>query len=150
MRAGHMQTGFTLVEVLVALVILCVGLLGLAGLHLSGLRNNESAYLRSQATLQAYDMVDRMRANLAGLEAGGYDVITALVGDPGCISVGCTPLQMAAYDAFEWNTANAGLLPSGSGTVTGAGTGSVFTVTVAWDDTKSGSADTRFVVTVRP
>lgn len=150
MRTGHAQTGFTLVEVLVALVILSVGLLGLAGLHLNGLRNNESAYLRSQATLQAYDMVDRMRANLAGLEAGGYNAITGPVSDPGCISAGCTPLQIAAYDAFQWNTANAGLLPSGSGTVTGTGAGSVFTVTVAWDDNKSGSADTQFVVTARP
>ncbi len=142
--------GFTLVEVLVSLVILSVGLLGLAGLHLSGLRDNESAYLRSQATLQAYDMVDRMRANLAGLEAGGYNAITGPGSDPGCLAVDCTPLQMAASDAFQWNTANAGLLPNGNGTVAGAGAGTVFTITVTWDDNKSGSADTQFVVTVRP
>ena len=56
-------SGFTLLEVLVALVILSIGLLGLAGLQAASLRYNHSSYLRSQATLIAYDIVDRMRAN---------------------------------------------------------------------------------------
>ncbi|MGE6528925.1 type IV pilus modification protein PilV [Pseudomonas sp. NPDC077382] len=55
--------GFTLVEVMVALVILAIGLLGMATLMMNSLQSNESAYSRSQATLMAYDILDRMRAN---------------------------------------------------------------------------------------
>ncbi len=59
----HRSRGFTLLEVLVAMVVLSVGLLGLSGLQTSSLRNNHSAFLRSQATLVSNDIIDRMRAN---------------------------------------------------------------------------------------
>jgi len=55
--------GFTLIEALIAVVILAIGLLGIAGLQATNLKNNQSAYNRSQATLLAYDMADRIRAN---------------------------------------------------------------------------------------
>jgi type IV pilus assembly protein PilV len=55
--------GFTLIEVLVAMVVLTVGLLGLAGLQATSLKNSQNAYYRSVATQLAYDMADRMRAN---------------------------------------------------------------------------------------
>ena len=61
------NTGFTLIEVLIAMLVLAVGLLGLAGLQATSLKNNQSAYNRSQATQLAYDMADRMRANVAGV-----------------------------------------------------------------------------------
>ncbi len=57
------QTGFSLLEVLIAIVITSIGLLGLAGMQATGLRNNHSAYHRSQATVLAYDIADRMRSN---------------------------------------------------------------------------------------
>ncbi|MEJ2108263.1 MAG: type IV pilus modification protein PilV [Acidiferrobacteraceae bacterium] len=60
------QRGFTLTEVLIAVLVLAVGLLGLAGLQLAGMKSNHSAYLRSQATIVAYDLLDRMRADPAG------------------------------------------------------------------------------------
>ncbi len=58
------QRGFTLIEVMVAVVILAVGLLGMASLMARSQKSNESAYSRSQATLMAYDIVERMRTNL--------------------------------------------------------------------------------------
>jgi len=58
------QRGFTLIEVMVALLILAVGLLGMASLMTLSQKSNESAYSRSQATLLAYDLVERMRTNL--------------------------------------------------------------------------------------
>ena len=61
------NAGFTLIEVLIAMLVLAVGLLGLAGLQATSLRNNQSAYNRSQATQLAYDIADRMRANSAGI-----------------------------------------------------------------------------------
>ena len=61
--------GFTLLEILIAVGVLSIGLLGIAGLQALGQRSNHSAYLRSQATALAYDMIDRMRANKAGVQA---------------------------------------------------------------------------------
>ncbi len=57
--------GFTMIEVLIAMVILAIGLLGLAALQAVGMRNNHSALSRFQATLSAYDMADRLRSNSA-------------------------------------------------------------------------------------
>lgn len=67
------QHGTTLIEVLVALVVLSVGLLGLAGLQLNALKLNQTAMQRSEATLFAYSILDQMRADAAVAKAGGYD-----------------------------------------------------------------------------
>jgi type IV pilus assembly protein PilV len=64
------QRGFTLTEVLVAVLVLAVGLLGLAGLQLAGMKGNHSAYLRSQAAIAAYDLLDRVRADPAAFSGG--------------------------------------------------------------------------------
>lgn len=74
MKSRHplRHSGFTLIEVMVALVILAVGLLGMASLMTRSQQSNESAYSRSQATLLAYDIIERMRANLVSpLNAAG-------------------------------------------------------------------------------
>ena len=55
--------GFALVEVLVAVIVLAIGLLGLAGLHATGFRDNHGAFVRTQATYAVNDLADRMRAN---------------------------------------------------------------------------------------
>ncbi|OYW64505.1 MAG: type IV pilus modification protein PilV [Hydrogenophilales bacterium 12-64-13] len=57
------QRGATLLEVLISIVVLAVGLLGYAGLQTVSLKNNLSAYHRSQATMLAYDVIDRIRAD---------------------------------------------------------------------------------------
>ncbi|MFQ5469240.1 MAG: type IV pilus modification protein PilV [Gammaproteobacteria bacterium] len=138
------QQGFTIIEILVTIVILSIGLLGIAGLQLTGLRANHSAYSRTQVSLLASDMAERLSANLQGVAAGNYDSITIKPADPQCISTaaGCTSAQMAQYDAFEWLTSLGSVLPSGIGTVSGAGAGSTFTITVMWDDTRSGATGT--------
>ncbi|HWQ94221.1 MAG TPA: type IV pilus modification protein PilV, partial [Gammaproteobacteria bacterium] len=134
--------GFSLLEVLVALLVLSVGLLGLAGLSAKGMNSNQSAYYLSQAMVQAYDMADRMRANRAGFAAGSYDSISGTGSDPGCISTGCsTTSQIAQYDANRWNTANANLLPSGRGTVA-VQAGNIRIITVMWDDQRTGATGT--------
>jgi type IV pilus assembly protein PilV len=146
MKISHMlrkQSGFTMLEVLVAIVVLAFGLLGLAGLQADGLRNNTSAYLRSQATLMAYDMMDRMRANMQGVESGDYDNLMGTTPtDPACITSGCSVSQMAQHDAYEWSQQLAEILPSGQGRVIGNGAGSAFTITVMWDDRRTGATGT--------
>jgi type IV pilus assembly protein PilV len=133
-------SGFAMLEVLIAIVILGFGLLGFAGLQATGIRANHGSYLRSQAALQAYDMADRMRSNLKGVTAGSYDSISGSGSDPACITSGCTSAQMAQYDQYAWNSANAALLPSGRGTVSRSG--SIFVITTMWDADKTGATGT--------
>jgi len=143
MNIQRRQGGFTLLEILIAIVILSIGLLGLAGLQATGLKNNYSAYQRTQASLLANEMLDRIRANRQGLEAGAYDNVDSTVtSDPGCITSGCSPAQMALHDAHDWATRLSDLLPAGRGRVSGAGGNSIFTITVMWDDERTGATGT--------
>ena len=135
---GHRMRGFTLLEVLVAVVVLSIGLLGLAGLMASSLKNSHSAYQRTQATWLAYDALDRMRANRPAALAGGYNL--ALGGTPGGSGV-------AASDLSDWSTALANTLPAGQGSIDVKKDGTT-RVIVQWDDTRGsgGKADEEFIV----
>lgn len=136
------NTGFTLIEVLIAMLVLAVGLLGLAGMQATSLKNNQSAYNRSQATQLAYDLADRMRANIA--EKTIYTTILPSSASPKqkCLTrTGCSPAEMAENDLFEWK-ATINSLPSGKGTITV--TDNVFTITVIWDDDKDGDDSNNF------
>ncbi|MGZ8239918.1 MAG: type IV pilus modification protein PilV [Methylobacter sp.] len=137
------NTGFTLIEVLIAMIILAVGLLGLAGLQATSLRNNQSAYNRSQATQLAYDIADRMRANVpaANNYAGTFMAPSAAAAQADCITISltCTAAHMAQNDLFQWNSAVTTALPGGAGTIARAG--SVFTITITWDDNRDGSVN---------
>jgi type IV pilus assembly protein PilV len=118
-------SGFTLMEVLVTVVILSVGLLGVAGLQLNSLRGNQSALDSSVAVTLAMEAADRIRANLPGVrnEDTGlatethYDLITSAGADPGCISTLCSVAQIAQTDAFEWISSVEDLLPEGEGVI---------------------------------
>lgn len=135
------QGGFTLVEVLVTVIVLAIGLLGLAGLQLNGMRYTHSAYQRSQATILTNDIIDRMRANRATAEDGAYDIaIGAAASEVSCrgTETNCTPANLAAADLFEWKQALAAVLPAGDGAVQQDG-GSL-TVTIQWDDTRGEEA----------
>ena len=137
--------GFTIVEVLVALVVLSIGLLGIAKLVMVSSHANDSAYLRSQATAMAYQMIDNMRANLAGASAGNYS--TALNGTPllptPCLGTGtqCSNLQLAQWDVYSWQTNLSAALPSGTGSIVTSATSPVTaTVVVQWDDSAAQAA----------
>jgi len=118
MRTPQRQMGFTLLEILIALIILSIGLLGLAGLQANSLKNNNSAYQRTQASLLANEMLDRIRANRQGLEAGAYDAIdSTATSDPGCITSGCSSAQLAQYDADDARTGATGTACSGDTSV---------------------------------
>ncbi|HHI93923.1 MAG TPA: type IV pilus modification protein PilV [Gammaproteobacteria bacterium] len=136
--------GFTLTEVLVTLVVLAIGLLGLAGLQASSLKHNNNAYQRTQATLLAYDMLDRMRANPMGIENGDYDTVDTgtTPTNPACVGTSCTPAQLAANDVYEWATRLTTVLPSGRGVIAGTAPNAPFTVTIMWDDQRTGATGT--------
>lgn len=123
------QQGATLIEVLVAVVILSIGLLGLAGLQATSVQSNYSAYYRSQATLLAYDLGDRMRANrTAGLASSADSSF------PASSSSNTVSGTQAAKDKAEWLNSLALQLPSGTGMITKSG--STLTISVRWDDNR--------------
>jgi len=128
------SAGFTLIEALVALLILSIGLVGLAGLQTLSMRNNYSAFQRSQAALKAYDAMDRLRANRAYALTGGYNRSYGdAVPTQTCAST-CTSAQMAESDEREWVTA-VQRLPGGDGAITVAS--GIATVKVRWDDDRN-------------
>ena len=136
------------------MLIFGIGLLGLASLHVTGQRYSHDAYLRSQAIIQAYDIADRMRVNLQGVDDGAYDAIAppAATPDTSCFATSCTAAQLAAIDIAEWQSANAAVLPTGQGTVASNGDGT-FTITVSWDEDRSGAItadDPNFSTRIRP
>ena len=111
------QRGFSLIEVLVALFVLSIGLLGLAGLQTLGLKFNTQSYQRTQAVLNVYDIMDRIRANPGGLTGGNYDDIDVAYTPPAqnCLGFPCNTTQMADYDIGQWKTSLGGLLSQGQG-----------------------------------
>lgn len=133
-------TGFTLLEVLVAVLVLSIGLLGLAGLQATSMRNNHDAYLTTQATYLANDMADRIRANTNAAALAAYAAGNSAQ-DVNCYTGGgCGPAAMAGNDRFEWDTNLTAFLPAGQGAVAQAGT--QFTLTVMWDELRTGATGT--------
>jgi type IV pilus assembly protein PilV len=134
------QRGFTLIEVLITVVVLAIGLLGLAGLQLNGLRFTHSAYQTSQATIAAYDIIDRMRVNRLAAENGAYDIaLGAMPTAANCTGSGlsCNPNTLAAADLTEWKQTIAATLPAGDGAVQRVG--GAFVITIRWDDSRGES-----------
>jgi type IV pilus assembly protein PilV len=117
-RIHARMAGVSIVEALVALVIISVGMLGIAGLYLSSMQAGRSANLRMQAVNLATDMGDHVRANKRGKKnyvAGPTD--KGKQND--CATVSCTPAQIAENDIYEWKRAISDALPANAnGTAT--------------------------------
>ena len=110
--------GFTLLEVLIALVVLSIGLLGVAGLQAKSQQFSSQAYLQTQATVLAHDMFERMRANPQGLIMNTYYNNPTASSNDNCFKlVGCSAQQMAQNDMYEWLQDVARTLPGGTATV---------------------------------
>lgn len=147
--------GFTLIEVLVALVILAVGLLGIAALYVDSLRASRTALLRTQAIAIASDLADRIRANRDACTAASCAYIGVFTGTEGRVpigscetTVGCLPEQLAANDITRWSQGAATLLPGFSGAVTFVvGPPNQYTITISWTEPNAGG-DYRYELTV--
>jgi type IV pilus assembly protein PilV len=126
----HLRTGgFTLVEVLVTLVILSAGLLGVAALHGASLRNNLDSALRSQASVLAADIADRMRGNRDAALDQDYDLA---IGDATPTLTG-TP-TLAQRDLNAWRTVLGQALPNGTGAVDVDPATDICLITVQWGE----------------
>jgi len=157
---GH--RGTTLIEALITVLVLAVAALAFAALQVRGTSHNASASWRSQATLMAAELTDRLRGNPVGVAAGAYNSLITPGSALACSAAApCTPAQMATTDFARWRSALTNLLPSGSGVVCldsspsdGSsavpacdGLGTQLVVKVFW--TERGT-ETRFVTAVRP
>lgn len=155
-RAGNKATcrpnqgGFSLLEVLIAVVILSIGLLGLAGLQTTSLQSNFSAAQVSQATFLASDLMDRMRANSEAAENGDYNINFGTMDVPGT--------TVAADDMNGWLDQMQAALPGvTSGGCDGGACGAEITVndsrraeiTIRWVDERFPEDDERHVSSFR-
>lgn len=142
------SSGFTLLEVMVALVIFSVGLLGLAGIQGTALQNNSSAYMRTIAMQQSYNMADLIRANTAtdgSINSEFLPISTSIAAEPTDCSVNnntyvCNSQAMAEFDIHQWQKDLANQLPSGKGSVTR--TAGVFEIIIMWDEKRTGATGT--------
>jgi len=169
------QRGFSLIEVMVAVFVLAIGLLGIAGLQVTAIKNNHTAMSRTQSTQLAYDLADRMRANMPGTIAGNYlatsapnEAYNCFDNFSGVLSGECSSSQMALADldwAFDLASTN---FPQGSlavtctsptGTIISIDTGSEdcaqgfsHTITISWNeqDGTNGSVNKSLSVEFQP
>jgi type IV pilus assembly protein PilV len=131
------SAGFSLVEAMVSLVVISVGMIGMAALYGQGLGAGRTALYRTLAVNLAADMADRIRVNRVAGSAYEDDAAASDLCGPDGAS--CTPQEMAATDLFVWNGQLAEQLPSGTGSVAfAAGTPPTFTISVTWTETGIG------------
>lgn len=127
------KNGFSLVEVLIALVIMSVGMLGIAGLYVQSMQAGRTSTFRHNAVMLAGDVADRIRANpgAGAAYAGGG-------GNNNCVNggVNCDEAQMAAHDIFLWDQQATDSLPNGDVVVLfdNSVVPPLYTITISWDE----------------
>jgi type IV pilus assembly protein PilV len=132
--------GDTMIEVLVTVLILAVGVLGVAAMQVTTYQNLSISHSASIAAIVADDFAERMRANGVEVLADTYNHSA----DPGtaytdCTANVCTTSQLAGYDIGTWWEELGANLPLGRGQVARIGGTNTFTLTVRWDEDRSGS-----------
>jgi type IV pilus assembly protein PilV len=136
--------GVTLIEVMISVLVMGIGMLGIAAMQATALRNSQSALERSQAVIQSYSILDAMRANVAIARTGGYNM-----------AMSCAPptgSSLVASDQANWINSlqgTGGIGASSCGAISCNTT--TCTVTVRWDDSRAsgGSATQSFVTVTR-
>lgn len=159
------QQGLTMLEVLITIVIVSIGLLGIAGMLFKSINAGAVSTARSIAVMQANEMADHMRANVAGIRDGNYSTLayTAVSSCAStCLAGKCTAAEQATLDFCLWNAQNQRVLPLGRGAVQlradlGAGCATsqnfcAYDITVSWDESKTGDTASlkQYVLRVEP
>ena len=132
------QRGFSLTETLVSLIVISVGMIGIAAMYGQGLGASRTALYRSQAVNLAADMADRIRANRTATTA--YEGAAADRNcDPGD-NKDCSAAEMAAHDLWLWTSQVAAQLPAGAGSVSvDTTTPPTYTISVTWQEVGLGA-----------
>lgn len=162
---GQKAKGFTLIEILVASIILAIGLLGLASMQTLALKDNQDAFFYAQASSLAYEMSDRIKVNAAAWQGAIPTPLAACTNSCNSVANTCSPGQMASYDYCAWRTnltqrigsgvngdvaiKSAGTDVCGSGSVGGAGKRCI---TISWtrNSPLGGGATNQFQLEMTP
>ena len=141
-----LSRGFTLIEVLIALVVLAVGLLGLAGLQVMSLKNNQSTYVRGQANLIAMDVIDRVRVNplAKNLYLTTVVAVSNNSSDTQCNQCkgtdnSCTPPQLVIQDLCDWQEQLSKLSTEATGAITNIN--GIYSIAIRWDENRDGAVN---------
>jgi len=138
------QRGVSLIEALVALLVLALGIMGMAGIQTRTLVESRASNSRSVALQLADDLLDRMQANSAvrlnppaiSPYVMGWGAAAAPPVD--CLAASCTGAQLAAFDLFQWKTSLAQTLAGGDARIFQSDTdGAQFGVLIAWSETQA-------------
>ncbi|GAB2894295.1 type IV pilus modification protein PilV [Microbulbifer echini] len=152
------QRGATLIEILVSILVLAIGLLGLAATQMMSLKNGNGSHHRYMAALAAQEIIERMRANPVGFKSGDYDgnhgLSVDLAGEDDDISGGapstdnnsltpdcsskCTPSELSDLDIYEWENLLSSNFPSATGSIK-SDAGEV-KVTITWKEQHTGKS----------
>ena len=146
------SNGFSLVEVLIALIVMSVGMLGIAGLYVQSMQAGRTSMLRHHAVTLAGDVADRIRAN----PTAGADYAAAAGADNGCVdqNIDCDAAEMAANDIFLWQAQAAEFLPPmGDGSqqvvvVFNAVTPPSYEITIRWDEPTPNNVAPQYSISV--
>ena len=134
------EKGFTLLEVLIALIIISIGLLGLAALQASGLKFNHDAYVRTQTTNLAYDIIERMRIDRTKALSNSYSGTYAAANATDT----CTHSSVSVSDATMcWQVEIRDNMPGGGSAVisnAGGTNSNEFTITISWQNRSQGGS----------
>jgi type IV pilus assembly protein PilV len=141
--------GFSLLEVLIAVIVLSIGILGVAGLQVFSLRANQVSYVRSQAAILASDISDRMRANRVAAANNNYaldpDAPPEVLEEDPCADVSCDGPAMAARDLALWFERVTTMLPGGTARIFCSDApclpASLHTISVMWDENRTDADD---------
>jgi type IV pilus assembly protein PilV len=138
------QAGFSIMEGMITLLVVSVGLLGLAGLQNKGIQFNQVGYMRTQAALVANDIADRMRANWQAALNTDYDIAFGeqAATAPNCSTQNCTQDQLAKYDVEQWKNTMKANLPGGDGSINLNAAIPSVTITVYWDELRANVSGT--------
>lgn len=130
--------GFTLIEVLVALAVLSLGLLGLAALQTRGQQFTQEAYFVTQATVLANQIMDRIRLNANYANTSNFTYAVSIpTSSTDCVTKACSNEETRNHDLFIWGKALRDNLPNGTGTITGLNDASTnnrvrYTIAITW------------------
>ncbi len=145
-KQTHPQSGFTLIEVLITLVVFAVGLLGLAALQIRAMQFVHDAYIHSQAQVLAYDVLDRIRANrIEAMSLTTSNYVLTFDDNPAapgtnCAATDCTAPEMAQFDLYEWREMLKEHMPQGKGAISFSdpATGRrIYTIQIQWLDDRT-------------